>query len=229
VLALIGPNGAGKSTLIRAASGVLAPVSGKIAAAGEDLARLKPRDRARRVAVVPQAARLPEAFTVEDAVLMGRTAYVGWLGRETDRDREIARSAMSRASIGELAERRIGEISGGEEELVFIARALAQSAPVLLLDEPTAHLDLRHQSRILGLVRELAREGPRAVLLALHDLNLAGQFAERVALLAGGGLRALGRPEEVLTPAIIGEAYGIRVSSFPHPTLGVPVIFPEVR
>jgi iron complex transport system ATP-binding protein len=226
VLALIGPNGAGKSTLIRAASGMLALARGRVTIGGLDVHGLPPGDRAKRVAVVPQAVKLPEAFTVLDTVLMGRTAYIGWVGRETDVDREIALSAMRRTSILDLADRRIGELSGGEQQLVLVARALAQSAPVLLMDEPTAHLDLRHQARILGLVKELAAADGLAVLIALHDLNLAAQYADRAALLAGGSLRAAGTPAEVLTPGNVREAYGVPVKVLAHPDTGTPLVVP---
>lgn len=212
IVALVGPNGSGKSTLLRAASGVLAPVAGSVQLDGAALHALAPADRARRVAVVPQAARLPDAFTVEDTVLLGRTAYVGWVGRETAADRDAAQRAMARAGIEGLSTRRLGEISGGEQQLVLLARALAQSAPVMLLDEPTAHLDLGHEMRILTLLEHLAREEKLAVLIALHDLNIAAQFAHRVALLAGGGLRALGPPNEVLTVERIRAAYGVDVA-----------------
>jgi iron complex transport system ATP-binding protein len=226
VLALIGPNGAGKSTLIRAASGLMAPARGRVTVDGEDVHRLRPQVRARKVAVVPQAARLPEAFTVLDTVLMGRTAYLGWVGRETEADREAASAAMRRTSILDLAERRIGDLSGGEQQLVLVARALAQSAPVLLMDEPTAHLDLGHQARILGLVQELARGGELTVLIALHDLNLAAQYAGRAALLAGGRLRAVGTPADVLTEANVSGAYGVPVKVLVHPASGTPLIVP---
>lgn len=225
VVALIGPNGAGKSTLIRAASGTLAPARGRVTIDGEALLRLPPGLRAQRVAVVPQAARLPETFTAFDTVLMGRTAYLGWLGRESAADRQIARAALERTETLDLAERPIGELSGGEQQRVLIARALAQAAPVLLLDEPTAHLDLKHQSGILALVRDLAHAGGHAVLVALHDLNLAAQFGDRVALLAGGELRALGRPDEVLTAAKISHAYGVPVDVTVHPRWGTPLVF----
>jgi iron complex transport system ATP-binding protein len=226
VVALIGPNGAGKSTLIRAASGLMRPARGRVTVDGREVHRLAPGERARRIAVVPQAVRLPEAFTVLDAVLMGRTAYLGWVGRETDADREAALSAMRRTSIDGLAARRIGELSGGEQQLVLVARALAQSAPVLLMDEPTAHLDLGHQARILGLVRDLARESELSVLLALHDLNLAARYAGRAALLHGGRLRAAGTPAEVLTEANVKEAYGVPVEVIAHPASGAQIVVP---
>lgn len=227
LLALIGPNGVGKSTLIRAASGVLAPDRGRVLYDGREIHRLPPEERARRVAVVPQASRLPEAFTVLDTVLMGRTAYLGWLGRETAEDQDAALEALKRAGIEDQGERRLGELSSGEQQLVLIARALAQAAPALLMDEPTAHLDLKHQAGIMELTRDLAHRSQLAVIAALHDLNLAAQFADRVALLSKGKLYALGPPVEVLTPGHLSEVYGVPVSIVPHPTRGSPIIVVE--
>ncbi len=227
VLALIGPNGAGKSTLIRAASGNVTPARGRVTIDGHSVHRWPPEVRARWVAVVPQAVHLPEAFTALDTVLMGRTPYLGWLGRESETDRAIALAAMARTCTAELEERRIGELSGGEQQRVLIARALAQSAPVLLMDEPTAHLDLNHQAGILGLVRDLAHREQFAVLLALHDLNLAAQFADRVALLVEGQLRALGTPDQVLTSDHLSPAYGLPISVVPHPIHGIPLVLAD--
>ncbi len=227
VLALIGPNGAGKSTLIRAASGLLRPAGGRVTLDGADVHRWSPEQRARRIAVVPQAAQLPETFTAFETVLMGRTPYLGWLGREREQDRAIARRAMERTCTSELAGRPVGALSGGEQQRVLIARALAQAAPVMLLDEPTAHLDLRHQAGTLGLVRDLARTDGLAVLVALHDLNLAAQFADRVALLAGGELQAVGTPTEVLTPGNLSRAYDIPIYVISHPLHGAPLVLPD--
>ena len=174
--------------------------------------------------MVPQATELPASFLALDVVLMGRTPYLRWLENEGPLDREAARLAMERTELAGLAERPVGELSGGEQQRVLIARALAQQAPVMLLDEPTAHLDLRHQDQVLRLVRELAQERSLAVLLALHDLNLVARFADRVALLSNGGVRALGKPEQVLTPDGLAEVYGMRIHVMPHPVFGTPLV-----
>jgi iron complex transport system ATP-binding protein len=224
VLAVVGPNGVGKSTLIKAASGALPPLSGEVRINGQDLRSLRPAARARLVSVVPQATDLPGSFLALDVVLMGRTPYLRWLENEGALDREAAQLAMQRTELAELAERPVGELSGGEQQRVLIARALAQQAPVMLLDEPTAHLDLRHQDQVLRLVRELARERSLAVLLALHDLNLVARFADRVALLSNGGVRALGKPEQVLTPDGLAEVYGMHIHVMPHPVFGTPLV-----
>ncbi|MFO7168646.1 MAG: ABC transporter ATP-binding protein, partial [Chloroflexota bacterium] len=176
VLGLIGPNGAGKTTLLRAIDGTLAPQRGSVLLGGEDLHRLSALERAKRVAVVPQGLQLPEGFSVAEVVLMGRNPHLPPLGAEQPQDYRIAEEAMRRTGVLELARRRVGEISGGEQQRVLIARALAQQPRLLLLDEATAHLDLRHQAAIMGLVRRLARTG-LAVVAALHDLNLAALYA----------------------------------------------------
>ena len=229
IVALIGPNGAGKSTLVRAASGVLRPSAGRIDVDGEDIANLPFTARAKLVAVVPQAAQMPEEFSVLETVRMGRTAYLGWLGRESRDDEAAVIEAMRRTQIQAFESRRLGELSGGERQLVLVARALAQSSRYLLLDEPTAHLDLRHETAILELVKDLAHRDGLGVLIALHDLNLAARHADRVALLAAGGLRAIGPPLEVLTENALGAAYGVPVNISRDPSTGSPVIFAALR
>jgi len=227
VTAIIGPNGAGKSTLIRAASGIIPVEQGEITIDGENIAHLIPEKRAQHVAVVPQAIQIPETFSVFETVMMGRTAYVGWFNQETAEDYQIVTLAMQRTGIEELAERRMGELSGGERQRVLIARSLAQDAPVLLMDEPTSHLDLRHQSGILRLVRSLALKENLAVLVALHDLNLASLYSDEVALLVDGRIRVCGQPASVLTSEVLSQAYGVHVDVIPHPTYGIPLILPD--
>jgi iron complex transport system ATP-binding protein len=227
VLALVGPNGAGKSTLVRAVSGVTPVSGGSIHLDDANVLKLRPAERARQIAVVPQAVHLPEAFTVAEIVMMGRTPHLPLWGGESQRDCALAWEAMQRTAVAELAERRMDEISGGERQRAVIARALAQEPRVLLLDEATAHLDLKHQVSILELIRSLTRDHGLAVLATLHDLNQAALYAERVALLAEGELRALGSPAEVLTPAHLSAAYGLPVAVIPHPTHGAPLVLPD--
>jgi iron complex transport system ATP-binding protein len=229
VLALIGPNGAGKTTLIRAASGVLRPKAGKVYAGGSDIFQLPPQLRASRLAVVPQARTLPPSFTVYQTVLLGRTPYLSWTGKPNSHDAQRVRWALAKTCTAELAERLIGELSGGEQQRVLLARALAQDTPVLLLDEPTAHLDLRHQSDLLNLVRDLAHEQKLAVLMALHDLNLVALYADRVALLVDGQLTTTGSPDEVLTAGYLSESYRVPLSVTVHPEYGTPLILPDGR
>jgi ABC-type cobalamin/Fe3+-siderophores transport system ATPase subunit len=226
ILALIGPNGAGKSTLIRAVSGVIPISDGRIRTNGDDFDALTPIQRARYIAVVPQAISLPPAYTVWETVVMGRTPHLGFLGQISRTDEELARRALERVHADDLAERRVGELSGGERQRILLARALCQSTPILLLDEPTAHLDLQYQVSLLELVRKLVREDNLAVLIALHDLNLAARYADRVALMVAGKIAALGSPREVLTPDLISHAYCLPVQVVEHPFAGGPLVLP---
>lgn len=229
LLALIGPNGAGKSTLIRAVSGVIPIQNGSVRTNGDEFGSLPPMQRAKYMAVVPQAVALPPAFTVWEMVLMGRTPYLGFLGQSSSADEDLARGALKRVNAWMLSGRRVGELSGGEQQRVLLARALCQSTPILLLDEPTAHLDLQYQVSLLELVRELAKQDNLAVLLAVHDLNLAARYADRVALMVAGRIKAVGKPVEVLRPEVIADAYSIPVQVVKHPFLDVPLILPETR
>lgn len=229
ILALVGPNGAGKSTLIRGVSGIHPPCSGAVIVDGRDLTRMSEMQRARYLAVVPQARLLPAAYTVYEAVLLGRTPYLNWLGRAGAHDHAMVRLALERTDLLELAERRIGELSGGEQQRVLLARALAQDTPILLLDEPTTHLDLQHQSNFLNLVRRMALEKQLMVLMVLHDLNLAGLYADRVALLANGSVVAIGAPGEVITAKNLTTVYHVPVNVIPHPDYGTPLVLPDGR
>jgi iron complex transport system ATP-binding protein len=232
VTALIGPNGAGKSTLVRAVSGVIPLDGGTIRTNGDNLAVMPPMQRARYLAVVPQAVSLPPAFTVWETVLMGRTPYLNFLGQTSASDEDMVRRALQRVEALDLAERRVGELSGGEQQRVLLARALAQSTPILLLDEPTAHLDLQHQVSLMEMVRQLAHRDPLtgagglAVLAALHDLNLAARYADRVALLVAGEIKAAGTPRQVLTPELISAAYHLPVQVVPHPFADALLVLP---
>lgn len=223
IVGLVGPNGAGKSSLLRAISGTLAPTLGKILLDGEDLLALDAAARARKVAVVPQSTHVPEAFGAGEVVLMGRTPHLPLFGAERARDFEIAQQAMTRTDSDWYAERLMGELSGGEQQRVVIARALAQEPCVLLLDEATAHLDLKHQTAIWNLVRDLARSG-LIVIAALHDLNLAGQYADRLALLCKGELLLCDTPARVLTREWLQCAYDISVVVSEHPLYHTPIV-----
>lgn len=226
VLALIGPNGAGKSTLIRAVSGVIES-HGEIQTDGKNFHEMNSMQRARYIAVVPQAISLPPAFSVWETVLMGRTPYLGFLGNASKHDEELVRDSLSRVNALNFSERRVGELSGGEQQRILLARALCQSTPILLLDEPTSHLDLQYQVSLLELIRELAKENNLAVLVAMHDLNLAARYADRIALMVAGHIKAIGTPKEVLQPALIADAYCLPVQVVQHPFLDVPLVLPE--
>ncbi|RPH61219.1 MAG: heme ABC transporter ATP-binding protein [Chloroflexi bacterium] len=229
LMALLGPNGSGKSTLIRALSGVQRATSGSLSLFGHPLNGLTPTERARLMAVVPQALTMPPAFTVWETVLLGRTPYLNFLGQISARDEDIARRALEKADALHLADRLVGELSGGEQQRVLLARALAQATPVLLLDEPTTHLDLQHQLCLLELVRHLAHDENLTVLVALHDLNLAARYADRVALIVRGELKATGTPKQVLSPELISQVYQVPVQVIPHPFLDTPLILPDIQ
>lgn len=229
VVVLIGPNGAGKSTLIRAASGIHPLRSGTVRIDGFDLRNLTSSQRARRLAVIPQARNLPPAFSVYEVVLLGRTPYLGWMGQASNADHDRVRKALEQTQLTSKASCCVGELSGGEQQRVLLARALAQDTSTLLLDEPTTHLDLQHQAGLLNIVRSLAREAGKAVLMALHDLNLAGLYADRIALLVGGRLKYSGSPSDVLTEPNLSAVYQVPVQVMPHPYYGSPLVLPDGR
>jgi ABC-type cobalamin/Fe3+-siderophores transport system ATPase subunit len=226
VLALIGPNGAGKSTLVRAVSGISPIQGGKVSSEGKDLLAQTSMQRARCLAVVPQAVSMPPAFTVWETVLMGRTPYLNFLGHVSTKDEETTRLALSRVEALELAERRVGELSGGEQQRVLLARALAQATPILLLDEPTANLDLHYQESFMETVSSLARHDHLAVLVAMHDLNIAARYGDRVALLVHGKIIATGTPKQVLKPELISAVYDLPVQVIQHPFADAPLVLP---
>lgn len=209
VAALIGPNGAGKSTLIRAVSGVLPVQTGSIFINGYDLLQLHPQESARLLSVIPQARNLPPAFTVREIVKMGRTPFIGWLGNLTRDDESIVLSAMERTGTIDLADRRIGELSGGEQQRVLVARAIAQQPKVMLLDEPTTHLDIAYQLSLMELIVRLAHEDHLAILMAIHDLNLVTRFADKVLLIVQGKMISSGSPANVLSEDILSSAYQV--------------------
>jgi iron complex transport system ATP-binding protein len=229
VLGLVGPNGSGKTTLIRAVTRVVRPSSGEVWLDGVDVRSLSQMEVARRVAVVPQEPALPLAFSALECVLMGRTPHLRLLENEGASDFEAARRAMERTETWEFAERPVGELSGGERQRVVVARALAQETPVLLLDEPTAHLDIGHQAAVLALMRELCREEGKAVLAVVHDLTLAAAYCDRLVLLAPGGtVAAEGTPNEILQSDVLSAVYGTEVEVFAHPRTGRPVVAPRM-
>ncbi|GAA1684623.1 ABC transporter ATP-binding protein [Nonomuraea maheshkhaliensis] len=220
--AVIGPNGAGKSTLLKAVMGLVAR-RGEVVLGSRPAAALKPRERARLVAYAPQTPALPPDMTVFDYALLGRTPYIPYLGRESRHDRAVTESVLERLDLTELAMRRAGELSGGERQRVVLARALAQEAPVLLLDEPTTALDLGHQQQALELIDRLRRADGLTVVTTLHDLTVAGLYADRLLLLAEGRAAAAGEPARVLTEDLVGRHFGARVKIEPGPD-GRPVV-----
>jgi cobalamin transport system ATP-binding protein len=213
-VAVIGPNGAGKTTLLRAVAG-LVPFSGSIAIGGRPADELKRSEISRLLAVVPQEPSTPPWMTVGEYVLMGRTPHLGPLAREGARDREAAGRALARLDLVGYEERRLGTLSGGEKQRVVVARALAQEARIVLLDEPTAALDIGHQQQALELLDLLRAESGLTLVAAMHDLTLAAQYADRMVLLDAGRIVADGAPADVLTEALIASHYGASIDVVP--------------
>jgi ABC-type cobalamin/Fe3+-siderophores transport system ATPase subunit len=224
IVGIIGPNSAGKTTLLRLVTRVLTPSAGEVRLDGAPVRRLPAAALARAVAVVPQETPRPFPFTVRDLVLMGRYPHDPGRYFESDDDRAATREAMAATDVTELADLPFEELSGGERQRAVLARALAQRPRLLLLDEPTAHLDLRHQAEVAELLRRIHRERDITIVLVSHDLGLAGELADRLVLLGEGRVRALGPPATVLDAAVLGEVFGCPVVVEKHPTSGRPVV-----
>lgn len=222
LLALVGPNGAGKSTLLSTLAGERLPDVGRVLVDGRPVDALHPLELARIRAVLTQDNAVSFPFRVAEVVEMGRSPWARTDARELDEPAIAA--ALERTDVAHLVGRRFTEVSGGERARVSLARVLAQETPVVLLDEPTAALDLRHQEDVLRLARELAREG-RTVVVVLHDLSLAGAYADRIALLEHGRMRAIGTPAEVLTAGLVAEVYGLEVDILERD--GRPLVLPR--
>jgi len=224
MVGLLGPNGSGKTTLIKLASGVLKPNRGEIRLDGSSLSQLSRKSIARSVAVVPQLFNIPFAFAATEVVMLGRTPFLKAFAGESELDKQFVANALELVGISELKERRFDELSGGERQKVILAMALAQQPKLLLLDEPTVHLDITHQVEILELVRRLNVERRLTVMAAMHDLNLASLYFDRLILLKEGRVSADGTPAEVLTEDGIREVFSASVRVEPHPVTGAPHI-----
>jgi len=228
-LGLVGPNGAGKTTLVRAVNGVIEPDAGEVTVAGESVADLPAREHGRLVATVPQDTAVGFDLTVADLVEMGRTPYRSRCQFGPDEaDREAVERALERTATTELRDRPLSELSGGERQRAYVARALTQDARVLVCDEPTASLDVNHQVSILGLLADLAADG-RTVLAAIHDLDLAARFCDRLALLSDGEIAAVDSPETVLASDPLDEAFGARTTVTTDPVTGTPRVTTHQR
>jgi len=226
ITGLLGPNGTGKTTLVRLASAALRPKAGRISVFGDDLASLPTRERARRVAVVPQETHPVFDFSVEEIVRMGRAPHLGLFGIESPSDRRLAGEAMERCEVGHVASRSFRALSGGERQRVMLARALAQQARLLLLDEPTAFLDLKHRLAVYALLALLHRDTGLTVVVVSHDINLAARHCDRLVMLRCGSVFADGTPAEVLRPETIRSVYDVEVEIRSDPSSGRPFVIP---
>jgi iron complex transport system ATP-binding protein len=226
ILAVIGPNGCGKTTLLRAITGMVRSTGGAIHLNGQPVVKLHAAELARTIAVVAQNANLPDGFTAFEIALMGRTPHLRLLQSEGRHDMQVVQTAMRRADCWHLRGRPVHQLSGGERQRVLIARALSQEPRLLLLDEPTSHLDIQHQIEAFRLLRSLCVEQGLAVVAVVHDLTLAAMFADRIALLHEGRTVAAGDANDVLRPEIIERAYGIPVRALQDPDSGRPIIVP---
>ena len=223
LLGIVGPNGCGKSTLIKGITKVLPLEEGRVCIGEKPVAAMPQGELARLVAVVPQHSSLPEAFTSFEIVLMGRTPHLGFLRYEGQKDIDLAIKAMEITDTWHLALRRVGELSGGERQRLTIARAITQQPEIILLDEPTSHLDINYQIETLEIISSFCHEEGLAVLAALHDLNLAAQYCDRIIMLNGGKIYAEGSAAAVITPANVKRVYGADVCISPHPVNQLPV------
>ena len=227
LLGLVGPNGCGKTSIIKSLSRVLTPSSGRILLDGKELTAISRNELARLIGVVPQNPYLPETFTVFEVVILGRNPYLGMFGAETTHDMAIVWQAMEKTSITHLAKRRIGELSGGEKQRVTIARVLAQEPQVILMDEPTANLDISQQQDILDLIAGMCGEKNIAGLIAIHDLNIAAQYCTRILMLKNGQMYTEGTPGEVITAENVREVFDADTTIYPHPENKLPMVLPN--
>lgn len=228
-LGFVGPNGSGKSTLLKCANGKLQPSGGRVLLDGREVLRLRRAEVARRIAVVPQSSPASFPFSVRDVVSMGRYAHQGFLSSWSRRDRDVVESSMGLAGVLPLAERRVTELSGGEAQRVIIARSLAQEPDILLLDEPTAHLDVGHQVDILEQVSSLARTRGMAVGIVLHDLNMALRYTDRLILLDEGKVRRAGPTGEVISSGEMEKAFHVAFRRLVDPLSGGGALVPYLR
>ncbi|MEE9291524.1 MAG: ABC transporter ATP-binding protein [Acidobacteriota bacterium] len=226
-LGLIGPNGSGKTSLLRLLSGTLRPSAGEVRLEGRSVHSFRPRERAQRLAVVPQESRILFNFSVMEMVLMGRAPHLGLLGLEGSHDRAIARHALEEMDLGDREETPLRELSSGERQRALVARALAQEPAILLLDEATAFLDLKHRLQIGEILSRLNREQGLTIMAISHDLNMAARYSSRLALLKQGRIVADGTPAEVLTPDQVRAVYETEVRVEIDPSSGAPYVIPR--
>jgi len=226
ILSLLGPNGSGKTTLLRSLARLLKPRQGKVLLEESDIWTMSAGQVARQMAMTPQAERRDWPIRVEHAVMLGRTPHRGWLMPYTSEDRKLVNQAIEQCGLTALRDRPVTELSGGEWRRVVLARTIAQQPSILLLDEPLANLDLKYQFEFLRFIRGLAQDKNLAVIVTMHDLNVAAMFSQRVGLLQDGRLIAVGTPGEVYTSEHIARAFDVEVVIDTHPVYGTPLVAP---
>lgn len=229
VTTIIGPNGCGKSTLLRTLSRLLTPTSGRVLLGGHPIGELSRRDLARRLAVLPQSPVAPEGMTVADLAARGRQPHQPWYRQWSAEDEAIAADAMKATGVLDLADRPLDELSGGQRQRAWIAMSLAQQTDLLLLDEPTTHLDLAHAVEVLELVVQLRRETGRTIVMVLHDLSLAARFSDHLVVMKDGRVHTEGAPAEILTASLLQDVFGLAARVFADPTDGLPTIVPAAH
>jgi iron complex transport system ATP-binding protein len=229
ITALVGPNASGKSTLLRALARLLRPRTGTVLLDGSDIHRLPSREVATRLGLLPQAPLAPDGLTVEELVGRGRHPHQRWFQQWSREDEAAVERALALTGTGDLRHRPVDALSGGQRQRAWIAMALAQETPLLLLDEPTTWLDLAHQIEVLDLLHRLNREEGRTIVLVIHDLNLACRYADHLVAMAGGRVRVVGRPVDVVSAAMVEEIFGIPCRVLDDPVGGVPVVIPAGR
>ncbi|MFF3214918.1 ABC transporter ATP-binding protein [Streptomyces sp. NPDC002886] len=228
VTTIIGPNGCGKSTLLRTLSRLLKPTSGSVVLDGEDIARLRTRDVAKKLGLLPQAPVAPEGLTVADLVARGRHPHQSWLRQWSSDDASVVERALAMTGVADLADRPVDALSGGQRQRVWISMTLAQGTDLLLLDEPTTYLDLAHAVDVLDLVDDLHESGC-TVVMVLHDLNLAARYSDNLIVMKAGSVLAQGHPREVLTAELLQEAFGLRAMVIDDPVGDRPLVVPIGR
>jgi len=223
VLSIVGPNGSGKSTLLKCIDRILKPKQGAVLIDGRDVASIRLDELSKIIGYVPQTSTSTFPFTVFDIVLMGRKPYIRW--SVTEKDREVVAEILNYLGISALAARYLNELSGGEQQKVIVARALAQQPQILLLDEPTSNLDIKHQLEVLGIIKGLSRSRQLSVVMAMHDLNLASRFSDKMIMLKQGSIFAVGTPKSVITEENIESVYGVK-SQVTNSVLDSPQVTP---
>ncbi|MEU0387377.1 ABC transporter ATP-binding protein [Streptomyces chartreusis] len=228
ITTIIGPNGCGKSTLLRTLSRLLKPSSGTVVLDGDDIARLRTRDVARKLGLLPQAPVAPEGLTVADLVARGRHPHQSWLRQWSSDDADVVERALAMTGVSDLADRPVDALSGGQRQRVWISMTLAQGTDLLLLDEPTTYLDLAHAMDVLDLVDDLHESGC-TVVMVLHDLNLAARYSDNLVVMRAGSILAQGHPRDVLTAELLHEAFGLHARIIDDPVGDRPLIVPIGR